>query len=115
VARRASTFLWRLLARVRFAYVPRLKFGDVITPGTGSSTTSTVAVSTTGVIGGFTRLAFFRATFFAPGCLALATTFFGRSLVVARLVGLPRTELGDLRAVPHTVDFLFRPVTRFLR
>jgi hypothetical protein len=87
----------------------------VITPGTGASITSMVVVSTTGVIGGF-GLAFLRAGFFAPGRLASAATpFFGLNLAVVRLAALPRRELEDLRAVPRTVDFRFRTVTRFLR
>jgi len=80
-----------------------------------SSTTSTVVVSTTGAIGGFAGLAFFRPSFFALGCLALATPFFGRNLVVAGLVALPRTNPEDLRVLPRPVDFLFPTVTRFLR
>src|SRR5215469_12449783 len=73
----------------------------VITPGAGSSTTSTIVVSPTGVIGGFRGLAFFRATFSALGRLVFATAFFDFNLVAVRLAALPRTDLDDLR----TVDF----------
>jgi len=86
----------------------------VITPGTDSSTTSTIVVSITGVTGGFTGLALFRATFFALERLALATIFFGLTLLTVRLAALPRTDLEDLRAL-RTVALVFRTVTRFLR
>jgi len=87
----------------------------VITPGAGSWTTSTIVVSATGVLGRFTGLAFLRVTFFGLGLLALATTFFGLNLLEVRLAVLPRTDLEDLRTLSRPVDFLFRPVTRFLR
>ena len=73
----------------------------VITPGAGFSTTSMILVSATGVIGGFCGLAFFRATFSALGRLVLATAFFDLNLVAVRLAALPRTDLDDLRALPH--------------
>jgi hypothetical protein len=79
----------------------------VITPGAGSSTTSTIVVSTTGVVGGFIGLAFLRATFFVLGRLALARPFLGFNLLAVRLPALPRTDIEDLRALPRTVDFLF--------
>ena len=66
------------------------------TAGPGSSTTSTIVVSTTGVIGGFGGLAFFLATFFARGLLALATPFFGRNLVAVRPSRLTANGLGGL-------------------
>ena len=80
----------------------------VIKLGAGFSTTSTIMVSATGVIGAFSGLAFFRATFSALGRLVLATAFFDLNLVAVRLAGLPRTDLDDSRALPRTVDFLFR-------
>ena len=83
----------------------------VITPGAGSWTTSTIVVSATGVMGCFIGLAFFRAV----ERLALATPVFGLNLVTVRLAVLPRTDLEDLRTLSRPVDFLFRPVTRFLR
>jgi hypothetical protein len=58
---------------------------------------------------------FFRATFFGLRCLVLATLFFRFNLVAVRLTALPRTGMEDLRALPRTVDFLFRAATRFLR
>jgi hypothetical protein len=80
----------------------------VITPGTGSSTTSTIVVSTTWVIGGFIGLAFLRATFFRPPRLALATTLVDFDFLAVRLAAVRRTDLEDLRALPRTVDFFLR-------
>jgi hypothetical protein len=79
----------------------------VITPGTGSSTTSTIVVSTTWVIGGFIGLAFLRATFFRPPRLALATTLVDFDFLAVRLAAVRRTDLEDLRALPRTVDFFY--------
>ena len=55
-------------------------------PGTGSSITSTTTVSTAAVLGGFTGLALFRATFFTRARLglALAKRFLGAGLATAR-------------------------------
>ena len=78
------------------------------TAGAGFSSTSTIVVSATGG-NGLPRL------FRAVERLALATPVFGLNLVTVRLAVLPRTDLEDLRTLSRPVDFLFRPVTRFLR
>ena len=64
----------------------------VTTPGAASSITSTVTVLTVEMLGGFTTLALFRATCFAPVRLglALARPFRVFDLVAVRLVALPR-------------------------
>jgi hypothetical protein len=95
---RASTFLRRFFARPSSRMSVSSNSVIVITPGTDSSNTSTVVVSTTGAIGGFVRLNFFRASFFAPGPLALATPFF-IALVEVRLAALPCADLEDYRAL----------------
>jgi hypothetical protein len=86
-----------------------------VTPGTGSSITSTTTVSTAGVLGGFTALTLFRA-FFAPRLsLALAKRFLGAALATMRFAGLPRADLEGLRALRRAVGFAFRAVGRFFR
>ena len=103
------------MTRVRFAYVRLLEFGD----GDYAWNRFFDHVNDRGFDNRgnwrFTGLAFFRATFFALGRLALVTAFFDLNLVAVRLAALPRTDLEDLRALSRTVDFLFRAVTRFLR
>jgi hypothetical protein len=114
-ARRASTFLCRLLARARFAYVSLLEFGN----GDYAWNRFFDYVHDRGFDNGgnwrLHRLAFFRASFFALKRLAFATLFFGFKLLAVCLVALPRTDLEDLRVLPRAVDFLFPTVTRFLR
>ena len=87
----------------------------VITPGTASSITSTTTVSTAGVLGGFTGLALFRATFFTRPRLSLAPAkrFLGVGLATARFTDLPRTDLEALRVLRCVVAFRFRPVALF--
>jgi len=89
----------------------------VITPGAASSITSTVTLSTVEVLGGFTGLALFRATFFATGRfgLALAKRFAGFDLATVRLAALPRVGLRVLPPWLRAVDFLCRRVARFFR
>ena len=71
----------------------------VITPGIGSSITSTTTVST-GEVGCFIRCIFFRAASFFAACLAFA-------LVLVRFAAFRRADLDALRALP-------RPAARFL-
>jgi len=71
-----------------------------VTPGTGSSITSTTTVWTAGVLGSFLDLTFFRATFFAPARLGsgFAKRFFGVGLATVRFAAFPRADLDALRA-----------------
>ena len=87
----------------------------VITPGTGSSITSTTTVSTVRVLGGFTGLAVFRATLFARARLGLtsANRFLGVGLATARLTALRREDLEVLRALRCVVAFRFRTALFF--
>jgi hypothetical protein len=88
-----------------------------VTPGTGSSITSTVRVSTAGLLGGFIDLPFFRATFFAPTSLGLALVerFLGVGFATVRLAAFARADFEALRVLPRAVDFPFRTVARFFR
>jgi hypothetical protein len=67
----------------------------VTTPGAASSITSTVTVLTVEMLGGFTTLALFPATCFAPVRLglALARPFRVFDLVAVHLAALPRVGL----------------------
>ena len=86
-----------------------------VTPATGSSITSTTTVSTTGVLGGFTALTFFRA-FLAPRLsLALAKRLLGVALDTVRFAGLLRADLEGLRALRRAIDLPFCTVGRFFR
>ena len=89
----------------------------VISPGTGSSITSAMMVSTAGGIAGFVGLTFFRATFFAPARLGLsfAKRFFGIALATVRFADLPREDFDALRTLPRAVDLPFLTVARFFR
>ena len=73
----------------------------VITPGTGSSDTSVMTVSTTEVVGGF--VAFFLATFLTPARadLSFAARFFGVALAALRFADFPRLDLEALRTLPR--------------
>jgi len=86
-----------------------------VTPGTGFSITSTVRVSTAGLLGGFIDLPFFRATFFAPTSLglALAEGFLGVGFATVRFTAFARADFEALRVLPRAVDFPFRTVARF--
>jgi hypothetical protein len=88
-----------------------------VTPGTGSSITSTVSVSTARLLGGFIDLFFFRAAFFAPTSLglALAERFLGVGFATIRFAGFARADFEALRVLPRPVDFSFRTVARFFR
>jgi hypothetical protein len=88
-----------------------------VTPGTGSSITSTVRVSTAGLLGGFIDLLFFRATFFALTSLglALAERFLGVGLATVRFTAFARGDFEALRVLPRAVDFPFRTVAGFFR
>ena len=77
-----------------------------VTSGTGFSITSTMTVSTAGVVGGFTTFTLF-CVFFAPRLnLALAKRFLGAALATVRFADLPR-RLGGLTAALSI--FLFVP------
>jgi hypothetical protein len=76
----------------------------VITPGAGSSTTSTTTVSTAGV-GGFIRCSFFRAAFFAPARLGLA-------LAIVCFVP-PARCLDALRVLLRAAELPLRTFARF--
>ena len=103
-AARASTFLLRLLARVRFAYVRLLEFGDGWTrflnyvDDRGFDNRGNWRLR---------RPRFFRATFFARGLLALATPFLGRNLVAVRLAALPRTDWRTCAPCRALLTFFF--------
>ena len=85
-----------------------------VTPGTGSSITSTT-VSIAAVLGGFIALTFYRA-FFAPRLsLALAECFLGIALATVRFAGPFRVDLDGFRALRRAIDFPFRTVGRFFR
>ena len=66
-----------------------------ITPGTGSSITSTITVSTVGT------------TFFATARfdLALVTRFLGVALALVRFVVFPRTDLAGLRVLTRDSEY----------
>jgi hypothetical protein len=85
-----------------------------VTPGTGSSITSTVRVSTLGLLGGFIDLSFFRAAFFATTRLdlALAERFLGVGFATVRFAVFARADFEALRVL---VDFPFRTVAGFFR
>jgi hypothetical protein len=88
-----------------------------VTPDAGSSITSTVRVSTAGLLGGFIDLLFFRATFFAPTSLglALAERFLVVDFATVRFAVFARADFEALRVRPRPVDFPFRTVDRFFR
>jgi hypothetical protein len=85
-----------------------------VTPGTGSSITSTTTVSTTGVVSGFITRTFFRG-FFAPRLSLAAERLRGVALATVRFAGLFRADLEGLRALRRAIDFPFRVVGRFFR
>ena len=76
-----------------------------------------MTVSTVELLGGFTGLALFRATFFATARLGivLAKRFPGFDLATVRLAALSRADTEPLRTLPRGVDFLFPTVARFFR
>ena len=76
-----------------------------------------MTVSTTGVVGGFTALTFFRAFFAPPLSFALAERLLAVALVTIRFAGLFRADLEGLRALRRAIDFAFRCRTagRFFR
>jgi hypothetical protein len=76
----------------------------VITPGAGSSITSTTTVSTPGP-GGFIRRSFFRTAFFVAARWGLAPA--------VGFVPFPRADLDTLRALPRTAACLLRGSARF--
>jgi hypothetical protein len=76
----------------------------VITPGAGSSTTSTTTFSIAGV-GGFIRCSFFRAALLAPARLGLA-------LAIVRFVP-PARRLDTLRVLPRAAEPPLRTFARF--
>ena len=92
-----------------FTLGPRISVASnsvaTITPGTGSSITSTITVSTVGT------------TFFATARfdLALVTRFLGVALALVRFAVFPRTDLAGLRALPRVAAFPLRAAARFFR
>jgi hypothetical protein len=85
------------------------------TPGIGPSITSTTAVSTVGVLGGFTTFTLFRA-FFATGLrFALAIPLRGVALATVRFAVLFRADFEGLRDLRRAVGFRLRTAGRFFR
>ena len=76
----------------------------VITPGAGSSITSTTTVSTPGP-GGFIPCSFFRTAFFLAARWGLAPA--------VGFVPFPRADLETLLALPRTAACLLRGLARF--
>jgi hypothetical protein len=85
-----------------------------IAPEAGSSITSTMPVSTAGVLGGFIGF-LLPATFFAFARfgLALGKDFLCFDVATIRFAALPRADLEVLRALPRAADFPLRVVDRF--
>ena len=85
-----------------------------IAPEAGSSITSTIPVSTAGVLGGFIGF-LLPATFFALARfgLALAKDFLCFEVATVPFAALPRADLEVLRALPRAADFPLRAVARF--
>jgi hypothetical protein len=79
----------------------------VITPGTGSSITSTTTVSIAGMLGGVTGFVLFRTIFFVRARLGLALPkcFIDAGLATPRLIAFPRADLKALRALRCVVVF----------